>query len=191
MTPTEQLAFFLAQANRALCLDRPDVAQARLTLRLATFAVLMGADVNASLDFNLRPLHLACRAHAQISRRCIRNSPESVELIEELLLAGADPLARDRLPQGRINGQLACGMMPAAWCEGYTPEALHNAMEALAAKGTWPEVNPDNQYDDDETRPIGSGVSRVWNFVPAAKVKKHRSKKKNKMKCVVEISQAA
>jgi hypothetical protein len=169
MTPTEQLAFFLAQANRALCLDRPDIHQARQTLRLATFAVLMGADVNAPLDFNLRPLHLACRAHAQISRRCIRNSPESVELIEELLLAGADPLARDRLPEGRINGERISGLMPAAWCEGYTPKVLHDAMQALAEKGTWPEANPDGVYEEGEARPVR--CMHAWNFIPKARVK--------------------
>lgn len=170
MNPTEQLAFFLAQANRALCLSQPDVAQARQTLRLATAVIHMGADVNVVLDFNLRPLHLACRAHAKIAQSCFRKSPESEDLIEALLDAGADPLVRDHLPEARfMSGEPAGCMMPAAWCEGYTPKALRDAMEALAGAGAWPEPNPSNQYSEDESRPVGMG--RPWNFIPQARVK--------------------
>lgn len=174
MNPTEQLAFFLAQANRALSLPHPDIAQARQTLRLATAVIHMGADVNVTLDFNLRPLHLACRAHAQLVRRCFRNSPESVALIEALLDAGADPSVRDHLPDGCWIGSYRVGcMMPAAYCEGYTPKALREAMEELAADGAWPEPNPGNQYDDDEVRP--TSIGRAWNFVPQARVKRKQA----------------
>lgn len=170
MNSTEQLAFFLAQTNRALGLPRPDIAQARATLRLAQAAVHLGADVNAVLDFNLRPLHLACRAHAQIASRCLRTSPESEALIEALLDAGADPLVRDGVPNGIwVNGERISGLMPAAWCEGYTPKALRDSMEALASMGTWPEPNPGSQYEEGETRPVG--LPRAWNFVPRARVK--------------------
>jgi hypothetical protein len=166
MTTATQTLFnaFDVAATAARRGDMPAVRRALATVRQALHA---GADANAEYAFGLRPLHLACRFHATLAKRYFVRCPALTESIISLLLErGADPLARDHY-NGQIAGMTASGMMPAAWCEGHTPDCLRQRMAELTAVGTWPEPNPGRYYDEDEVQP--ERATRKWNFVPRAR----------------------
>lgn len=98
------------------------------------------------------PLHAACRVHGQGASRGLRRSPATVQVIEILLAAGADPTVRGSL-----------GYLPAAWCEGDTPACLRQRMEELAASQTWPEPNPSRQYEEGE---LMSRMHKELEYLP-------------------------
>lgn len=162
---TQNLIYAFDRAATAA--NQGDMPTVRRALASAREALQQGADPNAEYAFGLRPLHLACRFHAVLAKRFMIRSPAMTESVIALLLeCGADPLARDHYV-GKIDGLTASGMMPAAWCEGHTPDCLRQRMAELTKAGTWPEANPGRYYGEDEIIP--KGVARKWNFVPRAR----------------------
>lgn len=116
-------------------------------------ALTQGAAVNAKAHFGLTPLHVACRIHGLKAQRQLCHSLSTALIIQILLEAGADVTARDNVSGKMGIGESASGHMPAAWCEGETPECLRLRMWELASANVWPTADPDKK----EGNPLVSG----------------------------------
>lgn len=154
-TPTHEAVTVRSEDERlfrAVLTSDTDMIQQSLT---------SGADVNARGDFQLTPLHAACRIYGMRAEHSSQHPREADQVIQTLLDAGADPTLRD-----------AFGQLAASWCNGYTPANLRERMQDLAAQGTWPAPDPMKHYDeDDTTRADEIRLTRRCNFTPQGKEK--------------------
>ena len=126
-------------------------------------ALAQGADVNARHPLGqLTPLHLVCWMHGKRTFRSFRRSPETEQITELLLAAGADPTARDGMgAMAKRAGMNSSCHMPAAWCEGgEVPRCLVRRMAELTAAQRWPEPGVDGTGNPANGGKMGSYVAR-------------------------------
>ena len=126
-------------------------------------ALAQGADVNARHPLGqLTPLHLVCWLHGKRTFRSFRRSPETEQITEILLEAGADPTARDGMGDlAKRAGMNSSCHMPAAWCEGGdVPRCLVQRMAELTAAQRWPEPEVDGSGNPANGGKMGSYVAR-------------------------------
>lgn len=126
-------------------------------------ALAEGADVNARHPLGqLTPLHLVCWLHGKRTYRSFHRSPETEQITELLLEAGADPTARDGMgAMAKRAGMNSSCHMPAAWCEGGdVPRCLVQRMAELTAAQRWPEPETDGTANPANNGKVGSYVGR-------------------------------